>query len=94
MNQADLVNAIAGHYSNTGVSKTAIKFVLETAGEIAQAELAKGSEVTLPGIGKISVKTRAARSGRNPSTGEALAIPEKKVPHFSALKALKDAVNA
>jgi len=92
MNQAELINAIAESNDNTGVSKVAIKFVLDKAGEIAQAELEKGGEVTLPGVGKLSVKTRAARTGRNPATGEALAIPEKKVPHFSALKALKDAV--
>lgn len=92
MNQADLVNAIAGHHTNTGTSKVAIKFVLDALADVTKGELSKGGEITLPGVGKLSVKKRAARTGRNPSTGATLDIPEKNVPHFSALKALKDAV--
>jgi len=92
MNQAQLINEIAAHTANEGVSKTAIKFVLDAQADIAQRELKKGGEVTLPGIGKLSVKTRAARNGHNPATGEAVDIPAKNVPKFSATKALKDAV--
>lgn len=55
--------------------------------------LAAGGEVTLPGIGKLSVKHKEARTGRNPSSGEAIEIAAKNAPHFSAAKALKDAVN-
>jgi len=94
MNQADLVNAIAEHHSNTGVSKTAIKFVLDAQADVIKAELYTGGEVTLPGVGKLSVSERAARTARNPRTGEEIAVPAKKVPKFSAIKALKDAVNA
>lgn len=93
MNQADLIDEIANHHSNTGVSKATIKFVLDAQGEIAQKELAHHGEVTLPGLGKLSVKTRAARKGRNPATREEMDIPAKTVPHFSAAKALKDVVN-
>lgn len=50
-----------------------------------------GEEITLHGIGKIKVSLRAARPGRNPATGEAMVIPAKNVPSFSAAKALKDA---
>ena len=92
MNQAELINAIAAHHGNTGTSKAVIKFVLDAAGEIAQEELGTEGEVTLPGIGKLSVKSRAARKGRNPSNGNEIDIPAKKVPHFSAAKVLKDAV--
>lgn len=92
MNQADLINAISEHHSNTGVSKAAIKFVLDAQGEIAQKELANHGEVTLLGLGKLSVKDRAAKKGRNPATGAEMDIPAKTVPHFSAAKALKDAV--
>ena len=92
MNQAELINAIAAHHSNTGTSKTAIKCVLDAAGEIAQEELKSGGEVTLPGIGKLTVKTSAARKGRNPATGAEIDIPAKQKPHFSAAKVLKDAV--
>ena len=92
MNQAELINEIAAHISNTGTSKAAIKFVLDAQADIAQLELKKGGEVTLPGLGKLSVKTSAARKGRNPATGAEIDIPAKKKPAFSAAKMLKDAV--
>lgn len=94
MNQAELIDAIAGHHSNTGVSKTAIKFVLDAQADVAKAELYTGGEVTLPGLGKLSVSERAARTARNPRTGDKIAVPAKKAPKFDAVKALKDAVNA
>lgn len=93
MNQQQLINEIASHVSNTGTSKASIKFVLDAQASIAQLELKKGGEVTLPGIGKLSVKQRAARMGRNPKTGETMEISAKKVPHFAVAKALKDSVN-
>ena len=89
MNQAELIAEIA---TNSGQTKTAVEGVLKALGGVACSELGGGGEIVLPGIGKLSVVTRAARNGRNPSTGEALAISEKKVPKFSAAKALKDAV--
>lgn len=93
MNQADLVNAIANKFDNTGTSKAAIKFVLDAQAYVAQAALANGDEVTLPGLGKLHVEHKEARKGRNPATGEEIDIPAKNVPKFSAAKALKDAVN-
>jgi len=54
--------------------------------------LVKGAEVTLHGFGKFSVKTQAARTGRNPQTGAPVNIPAKKKVVFKAQKALKDAV--
>jgi DNA-binding protein HU-beta len=92
MNQAQLIDAISNHHGNEGVSKVAIKFVLDAQSEIAQSELKAGGEVTLPGLGKLSVSKRAARTGRNPATGAELKIKAKNVPKFSAAKALKDAV--
>lgn len=93
MNQAQLIDAIAAHPGNQGVSKTSIKFVLDTAAAVSQTALKAGDEVTLPGLGKLTVKQKAARTGRNPATGEEIDIPAKNAPHFSAAKALKDAVN-
>lgn len=92
MNQAELVNAIAANAANTGTSKAAVKFVLDAMGEVTYAELKKGGEVTIPGLGKLGVSKRAARTGRNPATGAEIKIKAKKVPKFSAAKALKDAV--
>lgn len=93
MNQAQLIDAIAAHNSNTGVSKASIKWMLEVQAEVVACEMQKGegAEVTLPGIGKISVKQSPARIGRNPKTGDKIDIPARNKPHFSAAKALKDA---
>lgn len=88
MNQAELIKDIA---SAAELKATDVEHVLKTLAAVVQYEMGRGGEVALPGIGKLSVAARAARTGRNPSTGEALAIPAKKVPHFSAAKALKDA---
>lgn len=93
MNQKELIDAIAACGSNTGVSKVSIKWMLEVQAEVVAREMQKGegAEVTLPGIGKISVKQSPARIGRNPATGESINIPAKNKPQFSAAKALKDA---
>ena len=90
MNQADLIDHIT---TDTGLTKTDIKKVLDSQAAVVHEALGKGSEVVLHGIGKISVAQRKARTGRNPSTGEAIQIAAKKVPNFSAVKALKDAAN-
>jgi len=55
--------------------------------------LKKGDQVALVGFGTFSVKARAARTGRNPRTGEAIQIKASNNPGFKAGKALKDAVN-
>lgn len=93
MNQAELIDAIAGTAPNNNTSKTNVKAVLEALAEVTKAELLHGCEVTLPGLGKLSVKTSVARKGRNPATGEEIDIAAKNKPHFSAAKALKDALN-
>ncbi|MBL4832698.1 MAG: HU family DNA-binding protein [Pseudomonas sp.] len=56
-------------------------------------ELANGGDVALVGFGTYKVNDRAACTGRNPQTGEAIQITAAKVPAFKAGKALKDAVN-
>jgi DNA-binding protein HU-beta len=58
-----------------------------------QAALGHGDKVSLPGVGQFEVAERAARQGRNPQTGEPIAIPASKAVKFKAGKALKDAVN-
>ena len=55
--------------------------------------LADGDKVSLIGFGTFSVKTRAAREGRNPRTGRKIKIPKKKVPMFKSGKDLKEAVS-
>lgn len=94
MNQAELIDAIAAKAPNNSTSKTTAKAHLDALAEVVKAELKAGNEVTLPGLGKLTVETRAARKGRNPATGAEIDIPAKRVPHFAAAKALKDAVNS
>jgi DNA-binding protein HU-beta len=55
--------------------------------------LKKGESVSLVGFGTFAIKERAARTGRNPQTGQPIEISAAKVPSFKAGKALKDAVN-
>lgn len=89
MNQAELIKALS---TEASLTQKEAEGILKKLGDVVAAELVDGGEVTLPGIGKLSVKKRAARTGRNPKTGEELKIKAKTVPHFSAAKALKDAV--
>lgn len=89
MNKKEFVAALA---EKAGMTKVDAGAVLETVITIISEELAKGEEVVLYGLGKFEVRERAARSGRNPATGEAITIPASKSPAFKAAKALKDAV--
>lgn len=91
MNQAQLITNIA---SGTGESKATVENVLKELGAEVRNALIAGDEVTLPGLGKLSVNKKAARKGRNPSTGAEITIPAKNSPKFTAAKALKDALNA
>jgi len=93
MNKAQLIEAVSKN-STAEPGKAIVEAVLDGLGTVATTALKAGDEVTLPGIGKLSVTQRAARDGRNPATGEAIKIAARKAPKFSAAKALKDAVNA
>ena len=89
MTKQDLINAIA---AKTGQSKKDAEASVEAMSAAIIDALQNGGEAVLPGLGKLTVKEKAERRGRNPKTGEEITIPAKRVPHFSAAKALKDAV--
>ncbi|MDT0618755.1 MAG: HU family DNA-binding protein [Salinisphaeraceae bacterium] len=90
MNKSELTDAVA---ADADLSKAdAAKAVDATIDAITDA-LKKGDKVSLVGFGVFSVRTRAARQGRNPKTGQSINIPAGKTPGFKAGKALKDAVN-
>ena len=89
MNKAELINAVA---EAADVSKKDAEAVITAAVETITAALKEGEKVQLVGFGSFEVKKRAARTGRNPKTKEAIQIPASKVPVFKAGKALKDAV--
>ncbi|CAN5888129.1 HU family DNA-binding protein [soil metagenome] len=90
MNKAELVDAVAGA---TGDSKaSAAASVDAVLGSITGA-LKQGDKVSLTGFGTFEVRNRAARTGRNPQTGETIQVKASKAPAFKAGKALKEAVN-
>ena len=90
MNKSDLVDAIA---TSADISKAAAGRALEGMIEAVKTALKNDEEVSLVGFGSSSVGKRAARTGRNPRTGDAITIKAAKVPKFRAGKGLKDAVN-
>lgn len=75
---------------NVGVTKKQSALFLEELAALAYKEAKNG--FTLPGLGKLELKHRKARMGRNPMTGEAIKIPAKKVVKFRVAKACKDSV--
>lgn len=70
--------------------EVAVKLLLEQVSET----LARGDRIEVRGFGSFSVHYRAPRAGRNPRTGEAVALPSKYVPHFKPGTALRERVNA
>ena len=90
MNKSELVDAIA---AEAGLTKDQANKALNAFTAGVQGALERGDDVVLVGFGTFSVKERAARTGRNPKTGEPLQIAASKVPSFKAGKGLKDAVN-
>ena len=90
MNKAELVEVVA---RTADISKASAEKALDGALNGIKGALKKGGSVTLVGFGTFRVAKRAARTGRNPRTGEAIKIKAAKVPKFRPGKALKDALN-
>ena len=89
MNKTELIAAVA---ENADLSKKDAEAAITAAVEAITGALIEGEKVQLVGFGSFEVKTRAARVGRNPKTGEEIPISEARLPVFKAGKALKDAV--
>ncbi len=90
MNRKELIDALA---TKTGNSKADADRNVGALIDIITATLKKGDSVALVGFGTFEVRKRAARTGRNPATGEALKIKASKAPAFKAGAPLKAAVN-
>lgn len=90
MNKAELIEVIA---KDAKLSKAAAQAALDATVAAVVKAVTKGDSVSLVGFGSFSSGKRAARTGRNPQTGEAIKIPAAKTVKFSAGKAFKDAVN-
>ena len=90
MNKAELVEKIAG---DADISKASADRVLSAAIDHIINAVTKGDDVQLIGFGTFKANKRAARTGKNPRTGEALKIAASTVPRFTAGAAFKAAVN-
>ncbi len=89
MNKSELIDVVA---QNAGVTKASAGEVVEATLDAIADALSGGNSVALVGFGTFSVRERGARTGRNPRTGESIAIAASRIPAFKAGKALKDAV--
>jgi len=89
MNKTELVDAVA---TQAELSKQEAKKAVEALFETISNTLAKEEKIQLIGFGTFEVRERAARTGRNPQTGEEMTIPASKAPAFKPGKELKEAV--
>ncbi len=90
MNKTELVDAVA---ESADLSKASAARAVDATLAAISGSLAQGDQVALIGFGTFLVRDRAARTGRNPRTGESIEIAAAKIPAFKPGKALKDAVN-
>ena len=90
MNKSELIDKVA---ASADIPKAVAGRALDAVIESITGALQEGESVVLVGFGTFSVKDRAARTGRNPQTGNPIEIAAAKIPGFKACKALKDAVN-
>lgn len=91
MTKPELVSAMS---EKTGVSKKDAAASIDAFVEIISDVLKHGDKLQLVVFGTFEVSERAARTGRNPQTGEDIKIPAAKIPKFKAGAALKNAVNS
>lgn len=90
MNKQELIDAVT---SESGTSKVAAEETINAVFETISKAVAAGDAVQLIGFGSFGTGERAARTGRNPQTGETIEIAAAKTVKFTAGKGFKDAVN-
>jgi integration host factor subunit beta len=91
MNRSDLVQELAARFSQLTVNDAefAVKAILDAMNDA----LVDGHRIEIRGFGSFSISHRSPRIGRNPRSGDSVAIPEKRVPHFKPGKALREQVD-
>lgn len=90
MKKSDLVDLVS---QKNKIPKSQAQQVLEDVFDAVTEALARGEKIDLRGFGTFSVRNSEARSGRNPRTGDAIAIPARRVPGFRPGKELKERCN-
>ncbi len=90
MTRSELVDELASRFSQLTHKDTeqAVKAILDSMNDA----MVRGHRIEIRGFGSFSISRRPPRIGRNPRSGESVAVPEKRVPHFKPGKALREAV--
>lgn len=91
MTRSDLVEELAARFVhlNHRDAEFAVKAILDAMSDA----MVRGHRIEIRGFGSFSINRRPPRTGRNPRSGESVAIPEKRVPHFKPGKALREAID-
>ena len=92
MTRSELIAQLAA--SNPHLRQPDVELIIDTIFDEITAALARGDRVELRGFGAFSVRSRGARSGRNPRTGESVSGRAKHVPFFKSGKELRERLNA
>lgn len=91
MNKSDLLESIASQLKN--LSKKEVDLIVDTIFQKMTKALCDGDRIEIRGFGSFEVRTRPARVGRNPKTGEKVFVATRKVPFFKVGKELRESVN-
>ena len=91
MTKADLIDEVS---KLSNLTKKETETIVNTIFDNITDALAKGDKVELRGFGSFRIRHRNSRKGRNPKTGSAVDVPEKRVPFFKVGKRLRELVNA
>lgn len=89
MTKSQIIGALADKFGKT---KKEVSEMIDALVTMAYQETKKNGEFTIPGLGKLQKKARAARMGRNPATGEQIQIPARTVVKFRIAKAAKESI--
>ena len=92
MTRSDLVEELAARFGQ--LTHRDAEYAVKTILDALSAALVRGHRIEIRGFGSFSINRRPPRMGRNPRSGESVAIPEKRVPHFKPGKALREEVDA
>jgi integration host factor subunit beta len=92
MTRSDIVEELANRFGQ--LTQRDAEFAVKAILDAMNSALVRGHRIEIRGFGSFSINRRPPRMGRNPRSGESVAIPERRVPHFKPGKALREAVDA
>ena len=91
MNKSELVDIVAGRVQN--LSHKDVDMIIETVFDKMVEALAKGNRIEIRGFGSFEIRSRPARNGRNPKSGESVFVGSRRIPFFKGGKELKERIN-